>query len=180
MPAEIASCFGALAGLVGTINLALAFGRLRGASGKEHLRKAIKRGTDQGRFASLRLQVQQAALARSIGLDVALEPLISGAETKADLAIRGEGVELVVEAFAVLRDKRTMDASAWLDRAREGLRRIGEQLRVDFKGTVEAPLGDEETDVWLEEVSALRPAMCPRHIVATAWGGWRCYHRRGR
>lgn len=145
MPAEIASCFWALAGLSGTISLALAFERLRGADGLEHLRKSIKRGTDQGRFASLRLQVQQAALAKSIGLDVAIEPLIPGAETKADLAIRGEGVELVVEAFAVLRDKHTMDASAWLDGAREGLRRIGEQFRVDFKGTVETPLNDEET-----------------------------------
>ena len=45
-----------------------------------------------------------------------------------------------------------MDASAWLDRAREGLRRIGEQFRVDFKGTVEAPLDDEETGIWLEAV----------------------------
>ncbi|HXS33275.1 MAG TPA: hypothetical protein VN758_05835 [Solirubrobacterales bacterium] len=152
MPAEIASCFGALAGLVGTINLALAFERLREADGKEHLRKAIKRGADQGRLASLRLQVQWAALARSIGIDVAIEPLIAEAETKADLAIRGKGVELVIEAFAMLRDKRTMDASAWLDRAREGLRRIGEQFRVDFKGTVEAPLDDEETGIWLEEV----------------------------
>ncbi|HWA54979.1 MAG TPA: hypothetical protein VG816_12495 [Solirubrobacterales bacterium] len=152
MPAEIASCFGALAGLVGTINLALAFEQLREGDGKEHLRKSIKRGADQGRFASLRLQAQGAALARSIGLEVAIEPLIAGAETKADLAIRGEGVELVVEAFAMLRDKRTMDASAWLELAREGLRRIGEQFRVDFKGTVEAPLDDEETGIWLEEV----------------------------
>ncbi|MDX6610160.1 MAG: hypothetical protein QOF85_2085 [Solirubrobacterales bacterium] len=152
IPAEIASCFGALAGLVGTIDLALAFERLREADGKEHLRKSIKRGADQGRFASLRLQVQWAALAQSVGLDVVIEPLMPGAETKADLAIRGEGVELVIEAFAMLRDKRTMDASAWLDHAREGLRRIGEQFRVDFKGTVEAPLDDEETDVWLEEV----------------------------
>lgn len=152
IPAEIGSCFWALAGLSGTIGLALAFERLRGAGGLEHLRKSIKRGTDQGRFASLRLQVRYAALARSIGLDVALEPLIPGCETKADLVIRAEGRELAIEAFAVLRDEKTMDASAWLDGAREELRRIGEQFRVDFKGTVEAPLGDEETGMWLKEV----------------------------
>jgi hypothetical protein len=151
MPAEIASCFWALAGLSGTICLALAFERLQGAEGLPSLRKSIKRGTDQGRFASLRLQVRMAALARSAGFDVALEPLIPGGETKADLAIRREGIELGVEAFAVLRDKCTRDASAWLDGVQHELRRIGEQFRADFEGTVEAPLGEEETVVWLEE-----------------------------
>lgn len=68
MPAEIASCFWALTGLCGTISLALAFERLKGAKGLPVLRKTIKRGTDQGRFASLRLQVRQGALARSAAL----------------------------------------------------------------------------------------------------------------
>jgi len=153
MPAEIASCFWALAGLCGTISLALAFERLRGTEGLSTLRKSIKRGSDQGRFASLRLQVRHAALARSAGFDITLEPLIPGGETRADLLIGGEDIELAVEAFAVLRDSRTMSASAWLERSREGLRRLGEELCVDFEGSVEAPLGDEETTDWLDEVS---------------------------
>lgn len=152
MPPEIASCFWALAGLAGTIKLALAFERLDGADGLPTLRKAIKRGTDQGRFASMRLQVGQAALARTAGLDVVLEPLLPGGKTKADLLIRGEESELSVEAFAVLRDKRTMDASAWLDTARDELRRIGEEFSVDFEGTVETPLDEEETGSWLGDV----------------------------
>lgn len=152
MPAEVASCSWALAGLSGTIGLALAFERLGGAEGLPQLRKAIKRGTDQGRFASLRLQVRLAALARSAGHDVALEPLIPGGRTKADLIVRGEGVELAVEALAMLRDARTMAASSWLDSAQEELRRIGQRFYLDFEGSVELPLGERETIVWLAEV----------------------------
>jgi hypothetical protein len=92
------------------------------------------------------------ALARSAGLDVALEPLLPGGETKADLLIRGKGTDLAVEALAVLRDRRTMNGSAWLDGVRDELRRIGEKFYVDFEGTVDAPLGAEETVMWLDEV----------------------------
>jgi hypothetical protein len=152
-PPQITSSYWALAGLSGTVQMALAFERLRGCEGIPAIRKAMIRGADPARLASPSLQLAQAALARSAGYQVRLEPLIEGAKTRADLQIDGIDVTIGVEVFALLRDERTMRASAWLDVAREELRQLGEQFGVDFQGAIDEPPEKGDLSAWLAEVS---------------------------
>jgi hypothetical protein len=151
-PPEIINSFSKLSGLAGTIRLALAFTRMAGCDGLASVAKELKRGTDGGRFASPRLQLIQGALARSAGYEVRLEPLLKGTTVRADLEIGDKGESVVVEAFALLRDKKTIDASVWLELAREDLRILGDELTVDFSGQILEPLAEADTESWLTEL----------------------------
>jgi hypothetical protein len=150
-PPEFISCWWSLAGLIGTVRMALAFTRLRDCEGVATLAKRMKRGTEVSRHVSPRLQLNQAALARAVGYEIRLEPLLAGAETAADLEIRSKGSALGVEAFALLRDDRSLQASAWVDEVREELRLLGEQLTVDIHGVIEeVPVAVERTRLLTE------------------------------
>lgn len=151
-PPEIVNSFAVLSALAGTIRLALAFTRLADCDGLATVSKELKRGSDEGRFASPRLQLVQAALARTAGYQVRLEPLLKGGKSRVDLEIRGGAEPMAVEAFALLRDRRTIDASVWLESAREGLRTMGEELGVDFVGQIVEPPDPAGIEAWLAEL----------------------------
>jgi hypothetical protein len=143
-PPEILACGWALAGLCGCLEMALAFERLEGVEGIAKLRRQIATGLGPARLASPRLQLTQASLARAAGYQVRLEAKLAGARTALDLEISGEEGRVGIEAFALLRDERTLAASTDLDRLRETMRVLGEAHRLDFRGAIEEPLAEEE------------------------------------
>ncbi len=151
-PPELAACWSSLAGYAYTLDLALGFWLLRDLPGMRSIRDTVKGTARADALASPRLQLRMACLAMSAGLDVELEPRLPGAETPADLLIRRDQVSLGIEALAVLRDKKSVDAGKWLDRITLELHEIAARHRVDFSGAVEEPLDDRQTVDLLEEL----------------------------
>lgn len=157
-PPEIAGCCWSLFGFASTLSLALALAELEAVAGMAALRKMIRTNSRPDLSASPRLQLRVASLARAGGFEVGLEPLLPDAETRADLSISDGRVSVGVEALAILRDEKTMDASDWLGTVTPYLRRIAEDHAVDFRGVVEAPLGESETTALLEEIGRQAPS----------------------
>ena len=81
-----------------------------------------------------------------------VEPRLPGAETRADLLVSCDQMSLGIEAFAVLRDEKTLAASKWLDGVTVDLHQIAIRHRVNFQGAVDAPLDDHETANLLAEL----------------------------
>lgn len=159
-PPEIAASWWSLAGLMGTLDLALCLSSLASRPGLASVKKTIKRNSRADLLVSPRLQLKIACLAQAAGFEVELEPLLPGAETRADLLISGGGASIGVEALAVVRDQRSLGADEWLAPLTPELHRIGERYTVEFKGAIDAPLGEGETDEWLEEVERRASVVC--------------------
>lgn len=151
-PPELAACWCSLSGYAYTLDLALGFSLLCDLPGMRSLRGTVKGTARADALASPRLQLRMACLARSEGLEVEIEPRLPGAETPADLLICRDQVSFGIEALAVLRDKKSTDASKWLDGITIELHQIAAQHRVDFRGAVEEPLDDRQTADLLEEL----------------------------
>ena len=137
VPAEIMWCWSHLAALIQVIRLAIAFSRLEGADGLHQVVKMIANSHGPENLASPYLELVEGALACSAGCEVALEPSLSGAETPADIEFAYGNLRLGVEAFAILVDKRTRDASAFVDQLRPILLGRGTELGADFKGRID-------------------------------------------
>jgi hypothetical protein len=151
-PPELEACWYSLSGYAYTLDLALGFSLLRDLPGMRSMRNTVKGTARADALASPRLQLRMACLAMSEGLSVGLEPRLPGAETPADLLICRDQVSLGIEALAVLRDKKSVDAGKWLDGITIELHQIAARHRVDFCGEVEMPLDDQQTIDLLEEL----------------------------
>lgn len=151
-PPELAMCWCSLSGYAYTLDLALGFSLLRDLPGMRSMRNTVKGTARADALASPRIQLRMACLAMSEGLSVELEPRLPGAETPADLLICRDQVSLGIEALAVLRDKKSVDAGKWLDGITIELHQIAARHRVDFRGEVETPLDDQQTIELLEEL----------------------------
>lgn len=151
-PPELAACWYSLAGYAATLDMALAFSTLDAVSGIRALRDAVRGTARADALASPRLQLRVASLALLSGQEVRLEAMLPGGETPADLLISGRSFSCGIEALAVLRDKRTLEASRWLENVTAELHFIGQRHRVDFRGTVDNPLDEHGTAELLEEL----------------------------
>jgi hypothetical protein len=151
-PPELVFSGSMLSGLASTLGLALAFFELRSLDGIAPLRAAVRQTARADALASPRLQLRVASMAASLGLRVELEPRLPDAETRADLLIRSEHISIAVEALAVLRDQRSIEADKWLGPFNIALIQIGQRHGVDFKGAIDTPLDEADTAVLLAEV----------------------------
>lgn len=119
----------------------------------------IRHQTDlpRRRSGSPRLQLRLASLALSEGYIVDLEPRFADGKSPADLLIANDQIRIGAEVFAQLRDEKTLAANEWMDGISDELREIGNEYKVDFRGTVEDALSCEETTELLEELRSRAP-----------------------
>jgi hypothetical protein len=164
-PAEIATCYSHVVGLIGTLELALAVTELRGADGFASVRDSLRTSARPDQFASPRIQLKLAAVASSTGIPVRLEPKLAG--PPADLLL---GDAMVIEVLALLRDAATLAADRWLSELTPILILLGREHAVRFEGEVTEPLDDAQTADLLEQLetaarlAASRPAAKPIQI----------------
>ncbi|MBS1888793.1 MAG: hypothetical protein JSU06_16540 [Actinobacteria bacterium] len=152
-PPEIARCWFLFSAYLYTLDLALGFAVLRDRPGIAGLRSTIRRTSRDDALASPRLQLRLAGLALAKGYTVTLEPrLEDGKRPAADLLIADDRTRIGAEVFAQLRDEKTLAADKWIDGISDELRQIGDEHKVDFRGTVEAALSPRETTELLEEL----------------------------
>jgi hypothetical protein len=162
-PPELAACWYSLSGFAYTLDLALGSALLRNMPGMRSMRTTVSRTARADALASPRLQLRMACLALAQDLDVELEPRLPGAETRADLLVSCDQMSLGIEAFAVLRDEKTLAASKWLDGVTVDLHQIAIRHRINFQGAVDAPLDDHETANLLAELDR-RAALVDRGL----------------
>jgi hypothetical protein len=136
------------------IELALRLNLLKEAVGYDRLTKRLKRNIAPSELAHLRVQLEVAGLAKRAGWLVTFEPEISSSNRSADLLLRRDDEELLIECAAMVRSDAAVAADQWMQTVTDRLRPLNGNLSVGVVASFSEHLSDEETTSFLATVNA--------------------------
>jgi hypothetical protein len=116
------------------LDLALRYHVLAGAPGIGKVRNEVRSDLRDERRWHSALQLEVGALATREGFTVVLEARSSASAAPSDVVMRRDGQELRVETFAVLRDQRAQEATAYWDRFSAQTLQISGEFNVGISG----------------------------------------------
>jgi len=136
------------------LDLALRYHVLAGAPGSGKVRNEMRSDLRDERRWHSALQLEVGALAAREGFSVALEARSPASNIPSDVVMRRDGQELRVETFAVLRDERAQQATAYWDRFSSRTLQISGEFNVGISGDTGPRLSSDDYEQLLQLIRA--------------------------